>query len=138
MSEAKTETSRIVSRRYDATKTRRPYFLDVDERGRNRTTILPMLELDEIIEHLTDETLKRLFVQTYAKGLNVGYRQGLDERDEVLAELAESRVPLALLRKAVGFWSPAHMRKVLFRQGLTTPMLREIRELKKNWRYGLW
>ena len=49
MSEAKTETSRIVSRRYGVTKTRRPYFLDVDERGRNRTTILPMLELDEII-----------------------------------------------------------------------------------------
>ena len=99
-------------------------------------TILSMPELNEIIDQLTDETSKRLFVQTYAKGLNVGYRQGLDERDEALAELAYDGVPLGLLRKAVGFWSPAHMRKVLFRQGLTTPMLREIRGVRKRG-YGL-
>ena len=131
MTEAKTETSGVVSRRYSVTKTRRPYFLDVDERGRNRITILPMPELSEIIDQLTDETSKRLFVQTYAKGLTVGYRQGLDERDEALAELAESGVPLKLLRMAVGFWSAAHMRKVLFRQGLTTQMLRETRRVRK-------
>ena len=131
MSEAKTAAHRVVSRRYSVTKTRRPYFLDVYERGRNRITILPMPELSEIIDQLTDETSKRLFVQAYAKGLNVGYRQGLDERDEALAELAESGVPLKLLRMAVGFWSAAHMRKVLFRQGLTTRMLRETRRLRK-------
>ena len=138
MTEAKTEPRRVVRRRYGVTKTRRPYLLEVDEGGRNRITILPMPELDEIIEQLTDETLQRLFVQTYAKGLNVGYRQGLDERDEALAELAESGVSLALLRKAVGFWSPAHMRKVLFRQGLTTRRLGELREMKRSRRYGLW
>ena len=64
MTEAKTETRRVVRRRYDVTKTRRPYLLEVDEGGRNRITILPMPELDEIIEQLTEETLQLLFVQT--------------------------------------------------------------------------
>ena len=57
MTEAKTEPRRVVRRRYGVTKTRRPYLLEVDEGGRNRITILPMPELDEIIEQLTDETL---------------------------------------------------------------------------------
>ena len=101
MVEAKAGTRRIVRRTYSVSKSRRPVLLEVDDRGRHKFTFLPMPELSEILERLPDEEMRRLFVQTYAQGLSRGYREGLDQRDELLGELAGTGVSLRLLRTCV-------------------------------------
>ena len=125
------EAKRVVRRKYGVAKTNRPYYQDEYESGAVRMHWLPMPELSEIIAKLPDEAMQRLVVQTYARGLSCGYRQGLDKRDELLGQLTAMGIPVTTLRTAVGSWSPAYMRRVLLSQGLNTAKLKRIQALQR-------